>query len=86
MMRNVEVRTKRVFDTSGALVIVMILATIVSIVMSVFADSLTMFPNEKYGCYLATVMAIGLSAHITHVWVWGRKVTYGPADLYKAHR
>lgn len=86
MKKDNGIQTRREFDTPTWLVALMNIAALISIIMSIFADSLTMFPNEKYGYYLATIMAIGLAAHVTHVWCWGRIVTYGPIDLYRPCR
>lgn len=77
-MKQAEITTKRVFDVSGWMVLLIIVAAAVAIVMSVFADSVTMFPSEKPGIYLLAVISSGLATCITHAYVWGRKVRWAP--------
>lgn len=80
-MTEAGIYIKRVFDTPTGLVVIMIVFTILSIIACVNVDSLIMFPSEKYGYYLATIMAVCGSAYLSHIWLWGRKVTYGSIDL-----
>lgn len=77
MRKAVQTYTKQEFDTPIALVIVAIVFSIISIVMCFNIEAVTMFPNERYGIYLATIGCVGMTAYVTHVYTWGRKVTYG---------
>jgi hypothetical protein len=86
MTKSAQTYTKKVFDTPVAIVIGGIIFSIISIVMCFNVEAVTMFPNEKYGVYLTTVACVIMTAYASHIWLWGRTVTYGPTDLYRTCR
>ncbi len=77
MRQAAQTHARKEFDTPGALVIGAIILSLVSIVMCFNIEAVTMSPNEKYGIYLATGICVVMTAYVSHIWLWGRTVTYG---------